>query len=167
MEWQGRGVAERLVLNKYQSASLHEFIRENPNATFVISARLPESRKQRKYLHGALIPLIAFYQEGMSHKSSADLDRVFEWLKQEFNGDMVIIGDKPVRIGMSTKGGKALNEICEKVTDWLVDNYAPPADAMNPKKYKYWRDAIYPYSDGAENYIDYLVETGVLSPANA
>jgi hypothetical protein len=44
---------------------------------------------------------------------------------------------------------------------WLVENYQPPIEAIDPKKYKHWRDAIFPYKD-PDNYIDYLIEIGIL-----
>jgi hypothetical protein len=49
----------------------------------------------------------------------------------------------------------------ERVMTWLVENYQPPIEAIDPKKYKHWRDAIFPYKD-PDNYIDYLIEIGIL-----
>jgi hypothetical protein len=49
----------------------------------------------------------------------------------------------------------------ERVMTWLVDNYQPPIEEIDPKKYKHWRDAIFPYK-GPNNYIDYLIEVGIL-----
>src|SRR3954462_7054216 len=47
----------------------------------------------------------------------------------------------------------------ERVMTWLVENYQPPIEALTPKKYKHWRDAIFPYKD-PDNYIDYLIDIG-------
>jgi hypothetical protein len=40
---------------------------------------------------------------------------VREWLKAEFNGELVVIDDKVHRIGKSTKGREALNAFLERV----------------------------------------------------
>ena len=39
------------------------------------------------------------------------------------------------------------------------DNYAPPAQAMEPASFKQWRDTV---MDGPDNFIDWLVAEGVL-----
>jgi hypothetical protein len=49
--------------------------------------------------------------------------------------------------------------------DWLVENYQPPAQALDVEEFKNWRDTIFP-SGGPDNYIDYLREIGVLNRAN-
>lgn len=59
-----------------------------------------------------------------------------EWLKAEFNGELVVIDDKMHRIGKSTKGREALNAFLERVIGWLIDNYAPPAEALDAKSSK-------------------------------
>jgi hypothetical protein len=45
---------------------------------------------------------------------------------------------------------------------WLVENYAPPAEALDPASFKVWQDTVFP-NGGADNYIDYLCGIGVLS----
>lgn len=140
-----------------------QWLKENPGSLCKITPILPESNKQRRYLEGAVIPLVTYYQEGRNHRSSADRDVVREWLKLEFNSETVHIGpDKEVRIAKSTRGREALNKFLEAVVEWLQDNYEPPVEALNPDNFKRWKAEV--FSDPAEgdNYIDYLVEQKVL-----
>ena len=112
-------------------------------------------------MRGAIVPLITFYQEGIDHRNNEDRRNVREWLKTEFNGTMVHIGGKMHVVGRSTSGREVLTPFVERVVDWLTENYAPPAEAMDPKKYKEWRDTIFPFG-GPDNYMDYLLEIGIL-----
>jgi hypothetical protein len=50
----------------------------------------------------------------------------------------------------------------ERVLDWLIENYAPPQEAIDLEKYKHWRDTIFLYG-GPPNYIDYPIEIGILT----
>jgi hypothetical protein len=50
----------------------------------------------------------------------------------------------------------------EGVLDWLIENYAPPQEAIDPEKNKHWRDTIFLYG-GPPNYIDYLIEIDILT----
>lgn len=142
-------------------AKFIDFLRKNPGIRLEISAVLPESNHQRRFYFGALLGLIAFYQEGMSHRKHEDIVRIHEWVKQEFNGEMVVVDGKKHVIGKTSKGRESLNKITTAVFDWLIENYNPPMEALTPEKYKLWQDTIFPYG-GPENYIDYLVESGVL-----
>lgn len=47
-------------------------------------------------------------------------------------------------VGKSTKGRDALQPFLERVVDWLVENYAPPIEALEPERYKVWQDTIFP-----------------------
>jgi hypothetical protein len=67
---------------------------------------MPESNKQRRYLEGAIISLITFYQEGMDHRNADDRASVREQLKLEFNGAMVFVGVKPTK--PSPRGGATI-----------------------------------------------------------
>ena len=60
-----------------------------------------------------MIPLVAYYQVGMNYRNADDCRKVREWLKLEFNGELVWIKEKegravPHKIGKSTKGREAL-----------------------------------------------------------
>lgn len=162
MEFQCRGTAEgQLEFSPFNRAKFKQFLSQNPGIRLKITADLPESGKLRRYFEGAIVPLIAFYQEGMDHRSSDDRRAVREWLKQEFNGAMIEVAGKMHVVGRTTKGRDQLNPFVERVTDWLVENYAPPQEALDPEKFKEWRDTIFPRG-GPDNYIDYLQEIRLL-----
>jgi hypothetical protein len=143
------------------------YMRDNPGMVLKITPVLPESNKQRGFLEGAVIPLVTFYQEGMDHRNGDDVRRVREWLKLEFNGEMLNIGRRIGSggqmhlIAKSTKGRDALQPFLERVLEWLQENYAPPSEALDPEKYKVWRETIFP-SGGPADYISYLQEVGML-----
>ena len=80
--------------------------------------------------------LLAYYQEGMSHRDPDDRARVREWLKEEHPGELVAIGGVVLKIGKSTKGREALTAFLERVMDWLIENYAPPQKAIDRETYK-------------------------------
>jgi len=150
-----------LSFGTYIKMALKKFIKENPNMPFELKPLLPESQKQRGFFEGAICPLVAFYQEGMDHHNSQNISDVREWLKIEFNGQMMVVGGKSHIIGGSTK--KKLNQgFLERIIGYLQDNYAPPDEILDPECYKDWRDRIYPYG-GPDNYIDYLVELKILT----
>lgn len=134
-------------------------LRENDGARHEIKMITPESRKMRGYFEAAIVGLTTYYQEGLNHRDWRDCEMVREWLKQEFNGEFLNIGGKVHKVPLSTKG--KLREFMERVQDWLVEQYAPPAEAMDSEKYKHWRDTVFPYG-GPDNYIDYLVKIKLL-----
>lgn len=138
-----------------------KWCRENPGARIELRPILPESGKQRRYFEGAIVPLVCYFQEGMDHHDGEDLARVREWLKLEFNGEIIELRGKAHRIAKSTKGA-ALKAFVERVLDWVVEQYAPPMEALETAKWKRWRDEVYPIPGSADTYIDYLVELGLL-----
>jgi hypothetical protein len=140
-------------------ALFKQYLKAHPGVLLKITPVLPESNKQRRYFEGALVPLIAYYQDGMDHRNADDRASVREWLKQEFNGHTVMIAGEAHKIGKSTRGRDVLNRFVEDVVAWLQDNYAPPAQALEPTSFKNWRDTV---MDGPDNYIDWLVLEGVL-----
>jgi hypothetical protein len=107
-----------------------------------ITPVLPESNKQRRYLEGAVIPLVTYYQEGMDHRNADDRASVREWLKLEFNWQTVRVAGEAHKIAKSTRGREVLNQFVEDVVGWLQDNYAPPAQALEPASFKQWRDTV-------------------------
>jgi hypothetical protein len=152
----------KLTLSAYTKEKLRIFLAENGPIRMTITADLPESDSLRRWYEGALVPLVCFYQEGMDHRNSADRANVREWLKTEFNGDIVVIQGKAQRIARSTKGRAVLGPFIERVKDWLEENYAPPAEALDAKEWKTWRNTIYPTPGTPDTYIDYLAERGIL-----
>lgn len=149
-----------LEFGLYTKANLKKFIKENPGMPFELKPLLPESEDQRGFFEGAICTLVAFYQRGMDYHNYKDVKKVREWLKIEFNGEMIEIGGKVHSIAQSTKN-KLNDGFLERVQDWLQENYAPPEEALDTAKYKYWKDVIFS-SGGPDNYIDYLREIGIL-----
>jgi hypothetical protein len=140
-------------------ALFQQYLKANPGVLCKITPVLPESNKQRRFLEGGLIPLVAYYQEGMDHRNADDRASVREWLKTEFNGHMVLIAGEAHKVPKSTRGREVLNRFVEDVVAWLQDNYSPPAQALEPASFKQWRDTV---MEGPDNYIDWLVAEGVL-----
>jgi hypothetical protein len=136
-----------------------QYLASNAGALCKITPVLPESNKQRRFLEGAIIPLVTYYQDGLNHRDAADRAKVREWLKLEFNAESVNVAGEVHKIPKSTRGREALNKFLEAVVEWLQDNYAPPVEALDPASFKLWRDTV---MDGPDNYIDWLVSTGVL-----
>lgn len=150
----------RLEFGEYTRIDLKRCIKENPNMPFKLTPILPESKDQRGFFEGCICPLVAFYQEGMDYHNYKDVEKCREWLKIEFNGEMVEIGGKINRVAQSTK--RKLNQgFLERVEGYLIDNYAPPDEIWDTTKYQHWKDAIYP-NGGTDNYLDYLLELNIL-----
>ncbi len=150
-----------LEFSDYEKRKLKFWMLHNPNTPFQLVPTLPESDKQRGWFEGGLCPLVAFYHEGLDHRNYKDVKKVREWLKVEFNSEIISLFGKTHKIAKSTKN--QLNSgFLERVVDYLIENYAPPIEALDTKKYKHWHDAIFPYG-GPDNYIDYLLEVKILS----
>lgn len=137
---------------------------DNPGKRYEIQPLKVESERMRGYFEGALVSLVTFYQEGRDHHSTNDLRLVREWLKLHLNAEYCVIGGVSEKVAKSTKG--ALKDVIERTTEWVTENYAPPEEALNPEKYKKWRDEVFPFG-GPDNYIDYLVDIGLLHDPSA
>lgn len=127
-----------------------KFLKENPSMRFEIQPIMPESKKQRKFYHGAVIPLWVY----LDCKNQI-LEAYHEIAKIEFNGEIVATKRGHIRIGKSTKGD--LNKgFLERVIENLVENYGiDQAVCLNPQLYKHFMDTI--YMDGKyDTFIDYL-----------
>jgi hypothetical protein len=142
-----------------------QWLKDNPGAVIKITNVLPESDKQRAFFEGAVVPLVAWYQQGMDYRSSDDLRQVREWLKLEFNADVVWIKGQRYKVGKSTKGREVLGPFLERVVEWLMENYDPPAEAIDPEQFKWWRDTIFPTGE-CDHYLEYLNAKGVLKHPN-
>lgn len=153
----------RLVMSDYSKLMLRKVAKEHPGTRFKIEQLLPESSKLRGYFEGALIPLYMFFQENLDHRDSSQHEIAREQVKMAFNADITFnpITGSTEKIALSTKGRVVLQRVSEDLQDWLVEQYAVRPEVLDPKNYKHWRDTIFPYG-GAENYIDYCVEKGIL-----
>lgn len=151
----------RLNMNEYTKKAFTDFIRENEGMRVEINPLLPESQKMRGYFEGAVVPFITFHQERMNHRDHKDLHKVREWLKTEFNGDVVVLGGKTHRVTKSTKN--LLKGFLERVLDWMVEQ-GYQTELLNPEDYKRWRDEIFPSGEitDPDNYIDFLVSINKL-----
>ena len=145
----------------YNRERFKAFLKENDGVRLQITPVMPESRRQRGWFESAVIGLLTFYQEGMDHRDYRDRARVREWVKLEFNGEYTTVAGKALLTPKSTKGLLSQGLI-DRVLLWLEEQYSPPHQALNPDEYKKWRDTVFPYG-GPDNYIDYLVSTGILA----
>lgn len=162
MEFIARIMPDRhLRFGQRDRAHFERYMAEHPGMLLKISPVLPESEKQRRFFEGAIVPLVAHYQDGMDHRDGEDLRRVREWLKEEFNGEFVTVAGKAHRVAKSTKGRDALQPFLERVVAWLIENYQPPHEALDPESFKRWQAEVFP-SGGPDDYIDYLCGLNLL-----
>lgn len=150
-----------MEMTEEQRRSLRQFSKDNAGKRIRIelSPQTPESRKQRAFYHGAVIPLIAYFQEGMDYRNYEDLARLHEWLKIELNGEFIEIKGKAIKVGKSTTKGELVAYV-ERVIEWMTEQ-GYPVQLLNPIEYKYWDTKIFPY-EGPDTYIGYLIESGKL-----
>jgi hypothetical protein len=141
-------------------ALFKQYLKANPGVLLKITPMLPESNKQRRFYHGAVLPLWA-YLDGKDYRNSEVLADLHEIAKFEFNGHEVIVDGRKMNVGRSTKG-RELAPYLERVIEHLVDNYGiDPSDVLEPKKYKEFADTVF-MEGNYETYIDYLVADGRL-----
>lgn len=135
-----------------------DFSKKHTGALISMELVYPESIKQRKFFEGAVLPMIAFYQEGMDHRVPNDLRQIREWLKLEFNPEVVILAGKQKVIAGTTKG-KLNKGFLEDVIGWMSDQ-GYKVEHLNPNAYEHWRDAIFSFGGPGDpdNYVDYLVQ---------
>lgn len=143
-------------------ARVTTYLQNHGPIRMMLTPVLVESNKMRRWYEGGLVRLICYYQEGMDHNNPDHRLKVREWLKLEFNSEIVEINGKTQRIAKSTKGRATFNPFVERVQDWFVENYDPPQQAMDPERFKEWRDTVYSFEGGPSNYIDYLKSIGIL-----
>jgi hypothetical protein len=152
-----------MEFSDYTRASFKQDLLDHEGHRYRVEREEKESKKERGYFEGCLCALVAFYQEHLDHRNYEDVKIAREWLKIHLHGEYKVINGVAEKVGKSTKN--QLHEVNDKVIEWLVENYATPEEAMNPKKYKLWKDTIFPYG-GPDNYIDYMVDIGLLKSYN-
>lgn len=147
--------------SEYNAKRFRQYLKDNIGMRFEINTLIPESNKQRRFFEGAVIPLLAYYQEGMDHHNSEDRRRVREWILMEFNGEWVVVAGKKIRVKKTSKG-QLRDGLLERIIDWMMDNYGGDvARALEPGRYNNWHDVIYG-AGGIDNYIDYLVDSKII-----
>jgi hypothetical protein len=154
-----------LTMNLHTKKHFKDFLKKNDGMRLEITPLLPESKKQRAFFEGAVVPLACYLSDNLDHRKWEDCKKMRESLKIEFNGELVPLMDKVVKIAKTTKGKLNLGFI-DDVIDWLEENYGiDRIELLNPDDYKYWRDVIFPHGDDEntpDNYIDYLIQKGKL-----
>lgn len=145
--------------SEYNRARFADFLKENPGIRFRIDPFTPESKDQRRWFEGALIPFLTYFQENMDFKDRNDLELVRNWVKTEFNGKFITIGGKSLKVAKSTKG-ELSRGLIDRIMDWAGEQ-GYPIEYLLPDRYKKWRDEIYGYG-GPPTYIEYLESTGEL-----
>ena len=142
-------------------AKFKQFLLENKGIRLKIEPVTPESRGQRAFYHGAVIPLWA-YLDGKDYKDNLVLDQLHDIAKREFNGEVLVVYGKAYKVSKSTKG--LLNKgFLERVIDYLVENYGiDQGVVLNPNLYVKFRDEIYPYSN-YDTFIDYMEDIKLIS----
>jgi hypothetical protein len=156
----GKIIKGRLALSDYNRRTWNDYLKkpDNEGKVICIEDRIPESQEYRKWFEGALIPLITYYQDGLDHNSSEDNKKVRDWILSEFNSEGLNIKGKIHLIRKTSKG--KLNELTEKILDWMVEN-GYDTDVLQTEAYKKWRDEVFSFGE-CESYIDYLVMTNKL-----
>ena len=173
MKLLGKIINNKLALSDYNRRFWNDYLKkpENQNKVIAIQDRIPESRKQRAFYEGAIIPLWAFLN-GYDYKDCDVLGFLRETAKKEFNGEDIILDGKKVRRGKSTKGLLAENDqqasgFLERVMSYLEENYGIDRNkVLNSEHYKKWRDEIYSFGE-YDSYIEYLQSIGFLNKTNA
>lgn len=139
---------------------VRQWAAKNEGARLEINPVLPESRKQRAWYFASLLPLWA-YLDGRDWRDPEVIAALHEVAKLEFNGEIIEMRGKAYKIGKSSKG-PALKAFVERVQDWIIEQYAPPAEALDVAKWKKWRNEIYMIPGGPDTYLEYLEEIGIL-----
>ncbi len=145
----------------FNAARFRQFAKDHVGLAVHIEPMTPESKKQRGFYHGAVCAMFAYFHEGLDHRSWRDIEKVHEWLKLEHNGEFMVMNGKSHLIPKSTAGQLNRGYLERCIAD-LEENYGiDPAQVLNPKEYKYWKDVVFPNS-GPTNFIDYQIEKGLI-----
>lgn len=153
---------DKLELSPYWASRLKQAVRDSGKPLRAeINVLTAESRKQRKYLHGGLIPVYA-YVNGLDWKDDKVLDWLFEVAKKEFTPEAIKVDGKVHVVGRSSKGGRALSELTDKLYDYLTEQYAVNPKAIDPNEYKRFQDEIYAIGE-YDSFVDYCEKLGWLT----
>lgn len=150
----------KLEFSEYTRKAFNDFLVKNVGMRIEIRAMLPESKNQRAFYHGAVVPLFAYLND-LDYRDHDTLEKVHKWLSMEFNGEVLVMQGKVKKIPQTTKG-KLRDGYLEAVIDNMAEHYAiDPMVSLNPETYKKWRDEVFPFSD-IDNFIDYMKKAGII-----
>jgi hypothetical protein len=137
--------SNRFEIDEYWKGRIAFAVKANDGKPIraIIETVTPESRQQRKYLHGCILPLLV-YLDGQDYRNDEILDYYFQFLKTEFTPELLKINGKIQTFGKSTKGSKALRNFIDRLQDFLHDEYGISYDnkAISTDAYKEWRDTL-------------------------
>jgi hypothetical protein len=149
---------EILNLTLYER-TIRQF-KEGSQVNITIEKNKKESRKQRGYYNGAVLPVWAYLND-MDWKDREVIDELHEIAKQQFNGALVVVDGTSHKIGKSTRQG-ALQSVIDGVIDHLESEYGiKRQECLDPEAYLYWKDVIFP-TGSYDYYISYLSAIGKL-----
>lgn len=160
----------------FNRARFSRFVKENNGIRLSIRPESPESRKMRGYFEGGLVPLATYYQDYLTlvvkgkekqkrldYHDPDDCALMRDVLKRGAGlVDLVVVAGELKEITKSSLGRVALRKATDFATDWLLQECGAPAEAIDPEKYKYYRDAIRPNPRAPATYIDYLRSVNIL-----
>lgn len=151
----------RLDFGDYNKKRIAQDIKENEGAKYELQRLTVESKELRGFYEGGVIALWVFL-DGNDWRDSRVHQHYHDQANREFNGEIIIRNKKPEKMGKSSKGKLIKDGLCEKVIEYLEDNYGIDRnEVLDPEKYKNWLIKIFPYG-GLETYIEYLLSINKL-----
>lgn len=159
MKFTAKVISGQVVVHRPETLAL--FASKHPQIRYVLTPLMAESRNQRAFIHGAILPLWC-YLDHNDYKDAAVLEHYYEIAKVEFNPQIFTTRFKAYKIGGSTKG--KLNEgFIEKIIDFLEEQYGiDRSKVLSPDLYKEYRDVLRPFENVPDNFIDYMKWAKVL-----
>lgn len=151
----------KIEVNEYWTKRINQACKDvGGSIRGFIDTNVVESKNQRAFYHGAIIPLWAYLND-LDYRDHKILEQVHIILATEFNGELLIAKGKSYKVPTSTKG-KLNKGYMEAIIDNMVENYAiDPMKVLDIEEYKRFRDTIFPYSD-IDNFITYMIKKGLL-----
>ncbi len=146
-----------IQVSEYHTKLIRQVITDNGGkllrAHIVLS--LPESAKERRFVMGGLNKLIVYY-DGNDWTDSKVCKKTFEiFMEENFPEAQKILG-KIRLVGKSSKGKKMLDAVCNRMIDYLVEQYGLEytSKVLDPNNFKYYRDEL--RSDVNNPWPDYI-----------
>ncbi len=147
--------------SEYNKARFRKDLMQHIGRKYRITLEDYESKEQRGFFEGAVIPLWV-YLDGNDYKSSKIIKQYREEAKREFNPEILTIAGKVKKVPGSTKNKLG---IIEKVIDFMEEQYGIKREVvLNTELYKKYRDEIRPFDTEYkyETFIDYMRELNLI-----